>query len=327
MIAFLVRRLLSSVPTLVGVSVLSFLLLNLLPHDPIETWSGGGAYSAEAVEHLRHELRLEKGPVERYLAWGLALLRGDLGRSLLDDRSVVSVIAAALPCTLLLNLCSVFLIYGLAIPFGLFGASSPGSTADRLGRFLLILLYAVPSFAAGLLLQQWCAVRLGWLPLPGLSGEAPATGGRLLDLARHLVLPSLCLALSGWALVARYSRAAFRSVVGREFMAVARAKGLSRLRASLHVVANTAVPFITLLATIVPGLAGGSVVIEQVFSLPGVGRLYLSSIEARDYPVVLGLTLLSALLVLAGHLLVDVLYLVADPRIRSGFLEEEGDVA
>ena len=327
MTAFLVRRLLSSVPTLAGVSVLSFLLLNLLPRDPIETWSGGGTYSAEAVEHLRQELRLEKGPVERYLAWGLALLRGDLGRSLRDGRSVVSVIAGALPCTLLLNLCSVVLIYGLAIPFGLVGASTPASTADRLGRFFLILLYAVPSFAAGLLLQQWFAVRLGWLPLQGLYGDPPLTGGRLLDLARHLVLPSLCLALSGWALVARYSRAAFRSVVGREFMAVARAKGLSRLRASLHVVANTAVPFITLLATIVPGLAGGSVVIEQVFSLPGVGRLYLSSIEAHDYPVVLGLTLLSALLVLAGQLVVDVLYLFADPRIRSGFLEGEGDVA
>jgi peptide/nickel transport system permease protein len=327
MIAFLVRRALSSVPTLLGISVLTFAVLNLLPNDPIQVWSGGGYYSAEAVEHLRSELRLQQNPAARYASWGLALVRGDLGRSMRDGRPVAAVIASALPWTLLLNLCSVILIYGVAVPFGLFGASSPGSMADRLGRALLILLYAVPSFAAALLLQQWFAVRLGWLPLQGVPDRAATVLGTTAALARHLLLPTICLALSGWALVARYARAAFRSALGREFLAVARAKGLSRLRASGHVVANTAVPFITLLATIVPGLAGGSVIVEQIFSLPGVGRLYLTSIEARDYPVVVGLTLLSAVLVLAGHLLVDVLYLVVDPRIRSGLLDERSDAA
>jgi len=327
MIPFLVRRALSSVPTLLGISVLTFAILNLLPNDPIQVWSGGGYYSAEAVEHLRSELRLQQTPAARYASWGLALLRGDLGRSMRDGRPVAAVIASALPWTLLLNLCSVILIYGVAVPFGLFGASSPGSMADRLGRALLILQYAVPSFAAALLLQQWFAVRLGWLPLQGVPDRAATVLGTTAALARHLLLPTICLALSGWALVARYARAAFRSALGREFLAVARAKGLSRLRASGHVVANTAVPFITLLATIVPGLAGGSVIVEQIFSLPGVGRLYLTSIEARDYPVVVGLTLLSAVLVLAGHLLVDVLYLVVDPRIRSGLLDERSDAA
>jgi len=327
MIPFLVRRALSSVPTLLGISVLTFTVLNLLPNDPIQVWSGGGSYSAEAVEHLRSELRLRLNPAARYTSWGLALLRGDLGRSMRDGRPVAAVIASALPWTLLLNLCSVILIYAVAVPFGLFGASSPGSIADRLGRAALILLYAVPSFAAALLLQQWFAVRLRWLPLQGVPDRAATTLGTTAALARHLLLPTLCLALSGWALVARYARAAFRSDLGREFLAAARAKGLSRLRASGHVVANTAVPFITLLATIVPGLAGGSVIVEQIFSLPGVGRLYLTSIESRDYPVVVGLTLLSAVLVLAGHLLVDVLYLVVDPRIRSGLLDERSDAA
>jgi len=327
MIPFLVRRALSSVPTLLGISVLTFAILNLLPNDPIQVWSGGGYYSAEAVEHLRSELRLQQSPAARYASWGLALLRGDLGRSMRDGRPVAAVIVSALPWTLLLNFCSVILIYGVAVPFGLFGASSPGSIADRLGRVLLILLYAVPSFTAALLLQQWFAVRLGWLPLQGVPDRGATALGTTASLARHLLLPTICLALSGWALVARYARAAFRSALGREFLAVARAKGLSRLRASGHVVANTAVPFITLLATIVPGLAGGSVIVEQIFSLPGVGRLYLTSIEARDYPVVVGLTLLSAVLVLAGHLLVDVLYLVVDPRIRSGLLDERSDAA
>ena len=325
MIAFLTRRVLSTVPTLVGITLLAFAILNVLPSDPMRLWSGGGSYSAEAAEHLRSELRLDRAPLARYASWGLALLRGDLGRSLRDGRPVGSVIADALPWSLLLNTCAVFLIYGLAVPFGLFGASSPRSASDRLGRAFLILLYAVPSFASALFLQQWLSVRFGLLPLQGISADGATVVARAWDVTRHLVLPTVCLALSGWALVARFSRAAFRSILGREFLTVARAKGLSRLRAYGHVAANAAVPFVTLLATILPGLVGGSVIVEQVFSLPGVGRLYLASVEDRDYPVVLGLTLLSAVLVLAGHLLVDVLYLVVDPRLREGLLEEWAD--
>ena len=125
--------------------------------------------------------------------------------------------------------------------------------------------------------------------------------------------------------MARYSRAVFRSTIGREFLAVARSKGLSRPRAHLHMAATAAVPFVTLVATIVPGLVGGSIIVEQVFSLPGVGRLYLAAVESRDYPVVLGLTLLSGVLVLAGHLVVDLLYLLVDPRIRAALLSEKSD--
>jgi peptide/nickel transport system permease protein len=327
MIPFLARRVLSAVPTLFGISLLTFLVLNLLPNDPVMVWSGGGYYSAEAIDHLRSELRLQQRPAARYLAWGTTLLRGDLGRSLRDGRPVTALIAEALPWSLLLNVCAIFVIYGLAVPFGLFGAAAPGSPPDRIGRALLIGLYGVPSFAAALLLQQGFAVRLGWLPLQGVPDPVARTAAPIFDLARHLVLPTTCLALGGWALVARYSRAAFRSALGREYMVVARAKGLSRPRAWRHVIANTAVPFVTLLATIVPGLVGGSVIVEQIFSLPGLGRLYLTSIEARDYPVVVGLTLMSAVLVLAGQLLADCLYLVVDPRIRSGLLDEHPDAA
>jgi peptide/nickel transport system permease protein len=325
MITFLTRRVLSTVPTLIGITVLAFSILNLLPNDPIQVWSGGGSYSAEAVRHLRDELRLDRSTGARYVSWGLALLRGDLGRSLRDGRTVASVIAGALPWSLALNLCAILLIYGVAVPFGLVGASSRRSAGDRLGTAVLILLNAVPPFAAGLLLQQWFAVGLGWLPLQGVSAEGSNVVERAGELARHLVLPTVCLAFSGWALVARYSRAAFRSILAREFLAVARAKGLSRLRVYGHVTANAAVPFVTLLATILPGLVGGSVIVEQIFSFPGVGRLYLTSVEGRDYPVVLGLTLLSAALVLAGHLLVDVLYLFVDPRIREELLKDRAD--
>jgi len=323
--AYLVRRALSALPALVGVTLVAFSVLNLLPSDPLRVWSGDGALSAEASLRLRSELGVDRGPAARYVAWTIALLHGDLGRSLRDGRPVVSVIGDALPWSLALNLCAVLAIYGLAIPFGLFGAASPGSPIDRTGGWVLLLLYAVPPFAAALLLQQWVAVRLGWLPLQGVSSQGGSLLGGAWDLLRHLVLPTLCLALSGWAIVARYSRAVFRSTIGREFLAVARSKGLSRPRAHLHMAANAAVPFVTLLATILPGLVGGSIIVEQVFSLPGVGRLYLAAVESRDYPVVLGLTLLSGILVLVGHLVVDLLYLLVDPRIRSALLSEKSD--
>jgi len=324
-IAFLLRRVVSALPALIGVTLVAFFVLNLLPSDPVQVWSGGSALSAEAAGRLRSELGVDRGPAARYAAWAVALLRGDLGHSLRDGRPVAFVIGDALPWSLALNLCAILAIYCVAAPYGLVGASSPGSAADRAGGWALLLLYAVPPFAAALILQQWVAVGLGWLPLQGVSAEGASLPGRVWDLLRHLALPTLCLALSGWAIVARYSRAAFRSVLGREFLSVVRAKGLSRLRAHLHLAANTAVPFVTLLATIVPGLVGGSIIVEQVFSLPGVGRLYLAAVEARDYPVVLALTLLSAVLVLAGHLLVDLLYLLVDPRIRTALLPERTD--
>ncbi len=324
MMPFLTRRLLSAVPTLVGITLFTFLILNFLPSDPLLTWSGSTARaSAAARERLREELGTDRPPVERYLDWGLSLLRGDLGRSLRDDRPVGTIVAEALPWTLLLNGCALLVIYGLAVPFGMLCATSPRSAADRLGGAIMLASYSLPSFAAAVLLQEIFAVRLGLLPLQGAIGQG--TGGLPLygitDLLRHLILPTTCLALSGWAFVARYSRAAFRSAMGREFLSVVRSKGLSRRRALLHVAANTAIPLVTLLMVILPGLVGGSVIVEQAFSWPGLGRLYVASIEARDYPVVLGLTLLSAIVILAAQSIVDLLYAAADPRIRDRFLE------
>jgi peptide/nickel transport system permease protein len=328
MAAFLLRRGVAFVPTLLGITLLSFLVLNLMPSDPVLTWAGGGVQpSAEALQRLRVELRTDQGPLERYADWLLAVLRGDLGHSIRDGRAVTAVVSEALPWTLILNLCAVAAIYGLAVPFGILGAAAPGSAPDRAGGTLLLLLYAIPSFAAALLLQQVFAVRLHLLPLHGVADRMGAASAlqQTADLARHLILPSICLALSGWAFVARYARAAFRSTLGREFLSAARAKGLSRTRAFGHVLANTAVPLVTLLAGIIPGLVGGSVIVEQIFSWPGVGRLYLGAVEARDYPVVLGLTLLSAIAVLAGQFIVDLLYLAVDPRMRDRMLEDSAD--
>ncbi len=319
MSGYLARRIASALPTLLGITLLAFLLLRVLPARPGSAGREEGMVSAEAMARVRAAAPAAVSPAAGYAVWISGLVHGDLGRSEHDGRPVTTVLGEALPWTLLLNGTALLIIYGLAVPFGLLSAAAPGSRFDRLGGAFLIGVYALPSFAAGLLLQQWVAVRWNLLPLQGPPDIPAGTGwwqavGTTLA---HATLPAVCLALSGWAFVARYARAVFRSALGRQFLTAARARGLSRTRVVAHAALWAAVPFVTLLATILPGLAGGSVVVEQIFSWPGVGRLYLGAIETRDTPVILGLTLLSALLVLAANLIVDLLYAVVDPRIRE----------
>jgi len=320
MTQFALRRLAAALPTLIGITLITFLILNLLPTDPLFSWSPGGpGLSAEASARLRSALGPERGVLQRYADWLGALLRLDLGTSVHDGRPVVDVLRQALPWSLLLNLCAIVVIYALAIPLGLIGATAPGRLADRAGGFVLLLLYAMPSFAAALLLQQGLAVHWHLLPLQGV-GDPPAgrvPWWRALDLLRHLILPVTCQALAGWAFVSRYARAVFTSTLRDDFLATVRAKGAPATRTAMHLLANAAVPLVGLIGAILPGLVGGSVLIEQIFSWPGLGRLYVQGVETRDYPVVLALTLLSALAVLAGQISVDLLYLVVDPRMRD----------
>lgn len=316
MIVFLLRRLVALAPTLLGITLVAFAILNILPDDPGATW-GGATPSAETLQRLQAELGPGRTAPQRYWTWLGALLRGDLGHSLRDGRPVAAILFESLPFTLLLNLGAVCLIYGFAIPFGLYSALNPGTVVDRLGGVVLVGLYALPSFAAALLLQEIFAVRLGWLPLQGVSRDGAGGGPAITDLLGHVVLPTICLALSGWAFVARYARASFRSAIGQEFLRVARSKGLSRGRAARHLVASAAVPLVTMVTVILPGLVGGSVIVEQAFSWPGLGRLYLTALETRDYPVILAITLLSAIAVLLGQLAAELLYMFVDPRLRQ----------
>jgi peptide/nickel transport system permease protein len=324
MAGYLLRRLLAVLPTLLGITLIAFAILNLLPTDPLLTWTEAGVpVSAEAQARLRDALGSDRGGVARYGDWLLGLLRFDLGRSLRDGRPVATVIGEALPWTLLLNLSAMLAIYGLGLPLGLAGARHPGRPTDRLVRAALLLLFVLPPFAAGLLLQRLFAVRLGVLPLQGTgAGETGGLAGAF-DVARHLVLPALCLALAGWAYTARFARAAFRTLFPADTVSAARARGLGGLRLARHFAPMAMLPFVSLLGAIVPALVAGSVVVEEVFSWPGLGRLLLRAVEGRDYPVVLALVLISAVTVLAGQLLVDLLYPVLDPRLRDLVRAEE----
>lgn len=313
---FLLRRLLAAVPTLIGVTIVVFTLLSVLPSDPILASSEAGTpLSAEAIERLRAYASPARPAAARYADWLLGIVRLDFGQSLRDARPVADLLLDGLPFTLLLNLCGIAAIYGLSIPLGWAGSRKRGAIADRLADALLLLAAAVPPFAAGMLLQRLFAVRLHLLPLQGVGADSGAFWPPLIDLGRHLVLPTFCLALSGWAYATFFCRAAFQTLHAGGFISAARARGLSGLGLLRHLAPNAAAPLLSLVGAIIPGLLAGSVVVEEVFSWPGLGRILLRAIEGRDFPVVMALMLLSAVLVLLGQLLTDLLYPWLDPRL------------
>jgi len=323
MTGYILRRALVTLPTLLGITLVAFAILNLLPTDPLLTWSDGTApLSAEAASRLRDALQPDSGPVTRYATWLFGLLRFDLGRSLRDGRPVTAVLAEALPWTLVLNLSALAAIYAVGLPLGWIGARRRGGAAAA-GRALLLILSVVPPFAAALLLQRLLAVRLGLLPLQGTgAGDAPGVAAGV-DLLRHLVLPTTCLALAGWAYAARYARAAFRAILAPEALAAARARGLHGISLARHFAPNSALPFVWMVAGIVPALVSGSVVIEAIFSWPGLGQVLLRGVEGRDYPLVMALMLLSAVTVLAGQLVADLVLPAIDPRLRDLVARDE----
>jgi len=323
MTGYILRRALVSLPTLLGITLIAFAILNLLPSDPLLTWSdGAGPVSAEATSRLRDALRPDSGPVMRYATWLFNLLRFDFGHSLRDGRPVTAVLTEALPWTLILNLSALIAIYALGLPLGWIGARRRSGTAAA-GRALLLFLSVVPPFAAALLMQRLFAVRLGLLPLQGTgAGGAPGPAAAA-DLLRHMVLPCTCLALAGWAYAARYARAAFRAILAPEAMAAARARGLHGFSLARHFAPNSALPFVWMVAGIVPALVSGSVVIEAIFSWPGLGQVLLRGVEGRDYPLVMALVLLAAITVLAGQLVADLILPAIDPRLRDLVARDE----
>lgn len=320
--AYFLRRLLSTVPTLIGITLVTFFLLELLPGREMALAGRRekGMPRPEVLEQIREEYGLDQPAPRRYLNWVLRLARGDLGESLLDGRPVSRVIRESAGPTFLLNLAALALAFAIAVPLGVGWARRRGSPGDRLGAIGLYVLYAFPNFAAALLLQQLLSVQLGWLPLQGISGlpDSAPLGSRLLDSLGHLILPATCLTYGSLAYLARFTRANLLEAIGREYLSAARARGIGeRVLAWKHAFKNASIPLLTLVGFLVPALLGGSVLIETVFSWPGMGRLYYYSLQNRDYPVILGLTTLTALLTLAGSLLADYLYTLADPRLSG----------
>jgi peptide/nickel transport system permease protein len=319
---FLGRRFATAVATLVLISLVVFLLVQLVPGDPFGGEAGEeelGRLGSEARALLRQQYRLDQPVLVQYGLWLGDVSRGNLGRSLLDRRPVSESIGERLPLTLTLNVLALAVMVLSAVPLGALAALKPGSMWDRGGALSTFLLYALPVFWAALLLQTLFAARLGWLPLAGVRSAGHEELGllaRIADRAAHLVLPVACLSYGGLAYLSRFVRASLLDAQAESWRAV-RARGASSLAVLYrHGFRQAGVPMLTLAGFLIPGLVGGSVLVESIFALPGLGRLFVTAVFRRDVPVVMGLTLLSAAATIAGILVADLLYAVVDPRIR-----------
>ncbi|MBI1953037.1 MAG: ABC transporter permease [Candidatus Omnitrophica bacterium] len=327
MIGLLARRLAWTLPVLLGITVVSFFTMHLAPGGPTDVITDLNIkISLQAKAELVKLYGLDRPLPQQYLAWLARCLRGDFGRSFKDGRTVSTKIAERIPVTLTINLAALFLILLAAIPLGVSSAAAEGSLWDHGTGLFLFILFALPSFWVAILGLDLFGVRLAWLPVSGLSslGIQPLSMmERLADGARHLILPVGVMVLGGLTGYARYLRSSVLNVLKQDYIRTAVAKGLSE-KAVLyrHALRNALLPFITLLGLSVPGLLGGSVILESIFAIPGMGRLFFDSVMSRDYPVIMGLLVLGAVLTLIGNLLADLAYALADPRIR--YEEEAG---
>lgn len=320
MARLIAARLASAAATLVVVTIVVFLLLSALPGDPTVEDESPRPLPAEYRAALRSQYHLDRPLPVRYARWIGDLARGDLGRSFAASRPVTDLLAERLPRSLALNALALMVMLCVALPLGILGAWRPRGLWDVAGGTLATALYAVPVFWMALLLQLLFAVRLGWLPLSGVVTEGGPAASRLAhaaDLLRHAVLPVACLAYGGVAYVSRFVRTTLVEATSGDGGRAARARGLSGLRyVATHGLAQSAVPLLTLAGFLVPRLVAGSVLVERIFDVPGLGSLLFDAVLGRDVPVVLALTLLSGVATLAGVAMSDALCVVADPRVR-----------
>ena len=334
MLWYLVKRLLLAGATLFVILLVSYLMLRLAPGDPARSDlfladAGAGDLNTEkgafaGNRAIREKLHLDRPILIGFGYWFGGIVRhGDFGTSAVVDpgRPVTALIGERLPVTLSLNLWSVFLTYLLAIVIGVWAAVHADGWFDRTTAFGLFLLYSLPVMWVGLLLQALCCEG-GWLPIFPLKGLAPpddgrlSTWARLAEQAKYYVLPVLCLTYHGLAGLSRYARGSMLEVIHCEYIRTARAKGVPEYRVIWeHAFRNALITLITLFGGLLPGLVAGSVLIECIFNIPGMGALSLLALSSRDYPLVMALFAFSGALTLLGVLIADLLYLAADPRI------------
>jgi peptide/nickel transport system permease protein len=321
MASVVIRRFMHAAISLVGISFVVFMLVHAAPGDPVQRRLGGlGARHAtpEVIAALRAEMRLDEPLFVQYGAWLGAAARFDFGDSFARRAPVRSLVAGRLPVTLLLAGLALAVAIVVALPLGMISARYSGRSADLLAGIGSTAIYSIPTFWLALILLQLFAVRLGVLPLFGMPDASLHGAARALELARYIALPVATLALGPIAFLSRFVRASMLDSAGRDYMRTARAKGLSEWGAlRLHGLRNALPPVVSLLSVSVPALLSACVVVERIFRWDGIGNLFVDSVVSRDYPVVMALTLLTAVLSLAAGALADVLHLAIDPRSRS----------
>ncbi len=322
MIHYLLKRLAAMIPMLLGITLISFLVIHMAPGSPADLLvQMNPKASPEAKARLRAYYGLDKPLAVQYLFWLKQIAVLDFGFSFSPDgRKVTDKIRERLPVTITINVLSLLLILAIALPVGVLSSVYQRSFFDKCSTVFVFLGFAWPSFWLALLLMMLFGVTLGWLPISGLTSyqhENLSALAQVLDYARHLTMPVLISAFGGIAGMSRYVRSSMLEVIRQDYIRTARAKGLSELRVMYHhALRNALLPVITLLGLSVPGLIGGSVIFETIFAIPGMGQLFWQSAMSRDYPVIMGMLVIGAILTLIGNILADISYAIADPRIR-----------
>lgn len=323
MTSFIFRRLFHSILTLIGITVVVFLIIHLAPGDPVQFHIGGPSARSippQVVDEIRREFGLNQSLPVRYFRWITSSARGDLGRSYVDGRPIIDAILEKTPATIELNFVALFLAALIGIPAGVLAGARAGSRFDRLSANSAFLLFALPNFWVALVLMHYLAVELRVFPLYGMYSydafRLPPVE-RMLDHLHHLILPAVVLAYAQIAVFLRFTRTAVGEVINREYIAAARARGVpERSILFRHALRNAMIPLVTLVGLAIPTLISGSVIVEQIFQWDGLGQLFFTSILSRDYPMIMGLTLLTGAVVLAASLATDLLYGIVDPRVR-----------
>jgi peptide/nickel transport system permease protein len=313
MIKYIVKRILIAIPVLFGITVIDYLIMSLAgsPLDMLQ----GARISQEAVEVKRIALGLDQPVYLQYLEWLKQLLQGNLGYSMKNHQAVSQMIQMYIGPTLLLMGVSLGVSLALAIPAGIYSAVRQYSPGDYTLVSLSFLGTSVPGFFLALLLIYIFTIKLGWLPSSGMSTLGKDKDA--LDIIRHMIMPVLVLATSMAGTNIRYIRSAMLEILQKDYLRTAKAKGLGRfLVINKHALKNALIPVITIIGMQIPVLFGGAIIIEQVFSWPGLGLMTMNAIINRDYPVIMGVCLMSALVVLAANLITDILYALVDPTIQ-----------
>lgn len=321
MLTYVIKRIFGLIPVFFGITLVSFLVIHLAPGKPTDIQAGlNPKISYESRLKLEKLYGLDKPLHIQYMNWIKRFAAFDFGRSYVDDRKVSERILERLPITLLINIASMALILALGIPLGVASAIKRGSLTDRLSTALVFFGFSAPEFWLALLLMNLFGITLGWLPISGIKSldfEYLTLLGRVLDVARHLILPVSIAAFGSLAGISRYMRTSMIGIMHQDFIRTARAKGLEESHVIYtHALKNALLPVITILGLSVPALIGGSVIFESIFAIPGMGRLFYESVMARDYPTIMGILCIGAILTLIGNLLADIAYFYADPRIR-----------
>ena len=318
---YFIKRIVSSIPILIGITIITFFIMHITSGKPTDAITDMNMkVTSKAKERLQQLYGLDKPVYIQYYDWLKRLIIFDFGNSFKDSRPARDKILERLPATILLNALALFFICLISIPLGIYCAIKKDTFLDKSITILLFISYSVPSFWLALMFMILFGVQLGWLPISGLTSfnfETMNIFQKLTDISKHLILPVFVSVVVSLATLSRYTRSGMLEVLKQDYIKTAYAKGLNEKQVIFrHALKNTLLPMITIIGLSIPGLIGGSFIFETIFSYPGKGRLGYGAVMARDYPVVMGIATLTAILTLLGNIVADILYTYADPRIK-----------